>query len=98
MRTHFCDPRPYLVAFRGAALLARNREVLLRDACGLASEESDIPNTPTTIFRIGSITKTFTVAAILRLVDAGAIDLGANIGMSLEELPETWNLLLSTSC
>ena len=75
--------------FRGAVLLARNREVLLQRGFGLANEEWAVPNTPTTRFRIGSLTKTFT-AAILRLVEAGAIDLRTNIGTWLGDLPDSW--------
>jgi len=76
--------------FRGAVLLTCNGEVLLRTGYGLANEEWGIPNTPTTRFRIGSVSKTFTAAAILRLVEAGAIDLSGNIGIWLGDLPETW--------
>jgi CubicO group peptidase (beta-lactamase class C family) len=76
--------------FRGAVLLALKSEVLLRGGYGLANEEWRLPNTPTTKFRIGSVTKVFTAAAILRLVDAGAIDLAVNIGTWLEDLPQAW--------
>ncbi len=79
--------------FRGAVLLARKGEVLLRDGYGLANEEWRIPNTPTTKFRIGSVTKTFTAAAILRLVEADAIELRDNIGTRLGELPAAWQPL-----
>jgi len=61
-------------------LLARKGEVLLRGGYGQANEEWRVPNTPTTKFRIGSVTKIFTAAAILRLVEGGAIELSANIG------------------
>ena len=76
--------------FRGAVLLAREDEVLLRSGYGLANEEWQLPNTPTTKFRIGSLTKTFTAAAILRLAEVGAIELGATIGTWLEDLPAAW--------
>lgn len=76
--------------FRGAVLLARKGEVLLRSGYGLANEEWRLPNTPTTRFRIGSVTKTFTAAAILRLAEAGALDLSGKIGSWLEDLPEAW--------
>jgi CubicO group peptidase (beta-lactamase class C family) len=76
--------------FRGSVLLALNSEVLVRKGYGLANEEWALPNTATTKFRIGSVTKTFTAAAILRLVEAGAIDLSANIGAWLGDLPDAW--------
>jgi D-alanyl-D-alanine carboxypeptidase len=43
--------------FRGAVLLSRQQEVLLREGYGIANEEWAIRNTPTTKFRIGSVTK-----------------------------------------
>jgi D-alanyl-D-alanine carboxypeptidase len=76
--------------FRGAVLLALKSEVLLRGGYGLANEEWRLPNTPTTKFRIGSVAKVFTAAAILRLVEAGAIDLSANIRRWLQDLPQPW--------
>lgn len=76
--------------FRGAVLIARKNEMLLRSGYGFANEEWRLPNSPTTKFRIGSVTKIFTAAAILRLVEAVAIDLNAPIGTWLGELPETW--------
>ena len=76
--------------FRGAVLFARSGEVLLRSGYGLANEEWRIPNSPTTKFRIGSVTKTFTAAAISRLVEAGALDLNGQIGEWMGNLPELW--------
>lgn len=42
---------------------------------GIASIESRAPVTPETVFQIGSITKTFTATALLRLFDQGTVDL-----------------------
>ena len=72
--------------FRGAVLLAREGAVLLREGYGFANEEWTIPNSPLTKFRIGSITKMFTAAAVLRLAEAGAINLHSEIGKSVEDL------------
>lgn len=79
--------------FRGAVLAARGEDVLLRAGYGLANEEWGIPNTPTTKFRIGSVTKTFTAAAVLKLAEAAGVDLNAPIGRVLEDLPEPWKPL-----
>ena len=52
----------------GAALLViRDGEVVTREACGFADLESRVPVTPSTNFRLDSITKQFTAAAILEL-------------------------------
>lgn len=76
--------------FRGAVLLVLKGQVFLRSGYGLANEEWQIPNTVTTKFRIGSVTKEFTAAAILRLVETGAIDLSSQIGQWIEDLPQAW--------
>ena len=59
----------YIKAARiqGSVLLARNGEVILGKGYGLANIEFDAANTPATKFRLGSITKQFTGAAILQL-------------------------------
>ena len=76
--------------FRGTVLLARDGEVTLRAGYGLANEEWQIPNTPATKFRIGSLTKTFTAAAVLLLAERDALRLGDEIGTRLGDLPEAW--------
>jgi CubicO group peptidase (beta-lactamase class C family) len=53
--------------FTGAVLVARNGEVLLSRGYGLADRDKNLPNTPQTKFRLGSITKEFTATAILML-------------------------------
>ncbi len=73
--------------FRGSVVLALRGEVLLRSAYGFANEEWRLPNTPTTKFRIGSVTKTFTAAAILRLVESGAIRSSRSSRRLVDELP-----------
>lgn len=62
-------------AFSGTVLLAKGDEILLSKGYGKAVIEYDIPNTPDTRFRIGSITKQFTAVAVLQLVEQGKLDL-----------------------
>src|SRR3954452_25138927 len=47
-------------------------------AHGLADIETRIPIAEDTVFRIGSITKTFTAIAVLQLVEQGVVDLDAS--------------------
>ncbi len=60
--------------------IAANGETLLNKGYGLADIEQDVPATDDTVYRIGSITKQFTAAAMMRLVESGQIDLHAPIG------------------
>jgi CubicO group peptidase (beta-lactamase class C family) len=68
---------PYLEAgsFSGTVLLARGDTVLHNAGYGYADFEGSVPNGPDTRFRIGSISKSFTAAAILLLVEQGDLDL-----------------------
>tara|TARA_R110000868_G_scaffold188932_2_gene431808 strand:+ start:15119 stop:16789 length:1671 start_codon:yes stop_codon:yes gene_type:complete len=54
---------------------------------GLADMENGVANTASTSFRIGSISKPFTAVAVLRLVEAGEVELDAPIGRYLADLP-----------
>ena len=49
--------------------VARGSQVVLAKAYGVANVEHDVPAGDRTIYRIGSLSKQFTAAAILRLVD-----------------------------
>lgn len=69
-----------------------------RGTAGLAGDVPATPATPATQYRIGSITKTFVAAAVMRLRDGGSLDLGDRIGSHLQELsdlPVTIGQLLS---
>jgi CubicO group peptidase (beta-lactamase class C family) len=72
-----------------AAAVFRSGEVVWADALGLADVEGGRDATPDTQYRIGSITKTFTAAAILQLRDAGLLDLDDRIGEHLPDVPHT---------
>lgn len=62
-------------SFPGVAVVVRSPGVRWTDAVGLADRQHATPLTPATPFRIASVTKTFTAAAILRLVDDGRLSL-----------------------
>ncbi|MEW6336035.1 MAG: serine hydrolase [Acidobacteriota bacterium] len=59
--------------FSGAVLVARNGEVVLEKAYGLANREWGIANTPDTRFRIASVTKQFTAMLVMQLVEEGKL-------------------------
>ncbi len=58
-----------------AAAVLRDGELIWETAVGAADVEAGLDTTPDTQYRIGSITKTFTAAAIMQLRDAGELDL-----------------------
>ncbi|MEK6281397.1 MAG: serine hydrolase [Acidobacteriota bacterium] len=65
--------------FNGSVLVAENGKVIYKKGLGLANMEWNVPNTPETRFRLGSITKQFTAALILQLVDQGKVKLDGKI-------------------
>ncbi len=77
--------------FSGAVIVAEGGRPLFRRAYGLADREWTVPNTPETRFRIGSITKQLTAAAILRLVDEGRLRLDAPVSDCVPGLPDAWS-------
>ena len=76
--------------FRGALLVARRGEVIARSAYGPADEAAGISNTPTTQFRIGSVTKQFVAAAILLRRDRGELRVEDSVCQHLAPCPDAW--------
>ncbi len=89
--------------FAGAVLVARGSDVILSKGYGAANLEWDVPNTPATRFRLGSVTKQFTAASILLLEERGKLTLDDPIGKHVPDAPAAWdkitiyNLLTHTS-
>ena len=65
--------------FNGSVLVAENGKVIHKKGYGLANMEWNIPNSTDTRFRLGSITKQFTAALILQLVDEGKVKLDGKL-------------------
>ena len=65
--------------FNGSALVAEKGRVILERGYGFANMEWQIPNTPDTKFRLGSITKQFTSMIVMQLVSEGKIKLDDKI-------------------
>lgn len=65
--------------------IARKGEVLLAKGYGRACAEFDVPADADTMFRIGSITKQFTAALIVRQIEAGKLRLDSTLA---ELVPE----------
>lgn len=69
------------------AIVAKGDQVLYRKAFGMAHLELDVPMKPEHVFRIGSITKQFTGAAILKLEEAGKLSVQDDITKYLPDYP-----------
>lgn len=58
-------------AFSGSVLVAIDGKIILKKGYGMADYEKQIPNSPETVFKIGSITKQFTSMAVMMLEERG---------------------------
>jgi CubicO group peptidase (beta-lactamase class C family) len=89
--------------FMGAVLVARNGQVLVDKGYGYADLEWQIPDTPDTKFRLGSMTKQFTAAGILLLEERGKLNTDDLVKKYIPDAPAAWdkitiyNLLTHTS-
>ena len=73
--------------FAVTALVSRDGKIIYEKAVGLADIERHIAATPATKFRIGSITKQFTAAAILRLAEDEKLALDGLLARYFPDFP-----------
>lgn len=76
--------------FSGAILIARAGQVLHRAGYDMADREHGVANTPSTKFRLGSITKQFTSMAIMVLEERGKLSSQDLISKHLPYSPDHW--------
>lgn len=76
--------------FMGSVLVVKDGKPILNKGYGMANQELDVPNTPQTKFRIGSLTKQFTAMGILQLQQAGKLDVQDLICKYLQNCPTSW--------
>jgi len=67
--------------------VVRGKDTLVMKGYGLASREANRAATASTVYRIGSITKQFTAAGIMREVEQGKISLNDPITKYLPDVP-----------
>jgi CubicO group peptidase (beta-lactamase class C family) len=72
-----------------AAAVLRDGELVWESAVGSADVEAGLEASPDTQYRVGSITKTFTAAAIMQLRDAGKLDLEDTLDRHLDGAAHT---------
>lgn len=71
-----------------AVAVGRGEDVLLAKGYGLANLEDQVPVTADTVFAIASITKQFTAAAVLLLVEEGKVGLEDTLSRFVPEVPQ----------
>ena len=88
--------------FSGTVLVIRHGDALLSESFGYSDRNKKVLNQANTIYDIGSLTKQFTAAAILRLEMAGKLSVSDEVSMYLKEFrtlkyPVTIHQLLTHS-
>ena len=73
-----------------AIALVRGRDTITLKAWGKADLEQEVAATPRSVYRIGSVTKQFTSAAVMQLVEQGKVKLDDSIARYLPTLPVAW--------
>ncbi len=77
--------------FMGSILVSKAGVTVFEQTYGFANLEWKIPFTPNTKFRIGSVTKQFTAAAILILQEQGKLQLDDLVSKHFPDAPVSWN-------
>ena len=76
--------------FMGGVLVAQGDRVLFRQVYGKADYQNDVPLTLDTRFRLASVSKQFTAAAILKLQDEGVLDVRDPVCKWIQPCPDAW--------
>lgn len=74
-----------------SVVITRGGRVLHAEGYGIADRESGTRATPQTVYQIGSISKQFTAAGILRLAERGRLSLDDRVIDVLPGLPGDWS-------
>lgn len=75
--------------FDGVAVVTSQGKTILAVATGFANREQKLPNKPTTVFRLGSLTKQVTALLVMQEVSRMRIELDQPVGTVLNALPES---------
>ena len=67
--------------------VTRGRDTLVMKGYGLADVENEVPATAQTVYRIGSVTKQFTSAAVMQLVEQGKLSLDDDVTKYVPNAP-----------
>ena len=75
----------------GAALIViRHGQIVKVQGYGVATVEHAVPVIPDTVFELASVTKQFTAAAIMLLVEENKVGLDDPVSRYLADTPDTW--------
>ncbi len=79
--------------FQGTILIAKEGEVLFTQGYGMAAP--GLPNSPSTLYQIASLSKTFTAVAIMQLVEKDLLSLDNPISQYFSDFPNGETITIS---
>lgn len=79
--------------FTGSILIAKDGKPIVSKGYAMANIEFDAPNKPDTVFRLASLTKQFTAAAIMILQERGKLNVNDLACKHLAQCPEAWKTI-----
>lgn len=83
----YMEARLRLNSFTGSVLIAQNRSLFIKKGYGSADYELNVPNTSSTKFRIGSLTKQFTAMAVMQLQEREKLHVENTLEQYLPDYP-----------
>ncbi|WP_315818229.1 serine hydrolase domain-containing protein [Paraflavitalea speifideaquila] len=86
--TKYLEAQAAINHFSGVVLVSNKGTVVVEKAYGLANREWNMANTLQTKFRIGSITKQFTAAAIMQLYESGKLKIEDKLSRYFPAFPK----------
>lgn len=73
-----------------ALAVVKNGKAAVNKGYGLANVELNVPVTPETVIRLGSVSKQFFATAILKLAQDGLLSIEDSVHKFFPDAPETW--------
>lgn len=73
-----------------SVVVIKDGKIVKSEGYGLANVELNVPATPQTVYKIGSVSKQFIASGIMLLVQDGKLSLDDSITKFLDSAPETW--------
>ena len=74
-------------SFMGSILIAEKDSIVFLKSFGYANLEHLVPNSSSTVYRIGSMTKSFTATAIMLLIDKNKISVESKLSDFISDYP-----------
>ncbi|GHA42692.1 D-Ala-D-Ala carboxypeptidase [Salinimicrobium marinum] len=76
----------------GSVTISKYGEIIYQNSIGFSDLDNQVRNTENTKFRIGSISKTFTAAVIMQLVEEGKLQLDTKLAEFFPDIPNAFEI------